>query len=182
MQKKRRKTQANAGDLSSNKEPSLGSDPIDGATALPVDTENSSQLTKIDSTQAAVDKEANDIFPENWDGEDFVHHARNGDEQNFRFLDGVQELLIRPDSQIAEAAEYYSEKLWYYRAFLQHVEKYKAGRSKIKPAYAIAARLCREYGRENLEGPYTDFEWGLVNGKLSALRWVLGDNWDQLDT
>ncbi len=36
-------------------------------------------------------------------------------------------------------------------------------------------------GKDNL-GPYTDFEWGMINGKLSALRWVLGDEWDMLDT
>lgn len=38
-----------------------------------------------------------------------------------------------------------------------------------------------EFGADEF-GPWTDFEWGMLSGKLSALRWVLGDEWDMLDT
>jgi hypothetical protein len=48
-------------------------------------------------------------------------------------------------------------------------------------ALKAARKVERRYGLENL-GPWDDFEWGMINGKLSALRWVLGDEWDTLDT
>src|SRR3989344_5409524 len=48
-------------------------------------------------------------------------------------------------------------------------------------ALAAAGKVEKKYGIENL-GPYDDFEWGVINGKLSAIRWVLGDDWDNLDT
>jgi len=41
------------------------------------------------------------------------------------------------------------------------------------------AQLEQLYGDA---GPYSDFDWGMVNGKLSTLRWVLGSEWDFLDT
>ena len=48
-------------------------------------------------------------------------------------------------------------------------------------ASAAAKKTEEEVGLENL-GPWDDFEWGMLNGKLSALRWILGDDWDMLDT
>jgi hypothetical protein len=50
-----------------------------------------------------------------------------------------------------------------------------------KGALKAAERTERELGPDNI-GPWTDFEWGMINGKLSALRWMLGDEWDMLDT
>ena len=41
--------------------------------------------------------------------------------------------------------------------------------------------MREKYGRSI--GHYmTDWEWGYVNGKFAALRWVLGEEWDFLDT
>ena len=44
-----------------------------------------------------------------------------------------------------------------------------------------AKKLEKRYGLKNL-GPWDDFEWGMLNGKLSALRWILGEEWDSLYT
>lgn len=54
-------------------------------------------------------------------------------------------------------------------------------RSVWDSALEAARRTEEELGLENL-GPWSDFEWGLINGKLSAIRWMLGEEWDFLDT
>lgn len=50
-----------------------------------------------------------------------------------------------------------------------------------KGALKAAKKAEKELGPENI-GPYDDFEWGMLSGKLSALRWAMGDEWDNLDT
>ena len=67
------------------------------------------------------------------------------------------------------------------------VAKNKKNHSKLivdsvyKMAKAAALRVEKKHGKENL-GPWTDFEWGMINGKLSAIRWMLSDEWDMLDS
>ena len=46
----------------------------------------------------------------------------------------------------------------------------------------IAAMKSAEVRYPDELGPWTDFQWGMLSGKLSAIRWALGDEWDMLDT
>lgn len=46
---------------------------------------------------------------------------------------------------------------------------------------AAMRKVEERYGADNV-GPWDDWGWGFIHGKLSALRWVLGEDWDFLDT
>jgi hypothetical protein len=54
-------------------------------------------------------------------------------------------------------------------------------RSVWDGALASARRMEEQWPGDL--GPWDDFEWGMLNGKMSALRWVLGEDWETtLDT
>lgn len=86
--------------------------------------------------------------------------------------------------EIHAAEEEFFDRIWYQRSmYFEHREEEEGG--DLEPSRRITgpprARVEAKYGAENL-GPYSDFEWGMINGKLSALRWVTGSEWDFLDT
>lgn len=91
--------------------------------------------------------------------------------------------------RVVEKAEQESfEKVWYGRHCSLSVSDIQDApsmsreeRNIKKEAAKVAAELEEKYGVEEL-GPMSDFEWGMLSGKLSALRWVLGQEWDMLDT
>lgn len=93
---------------------------------------------------------------------------------------------MRKTAEILAAENEFFDKVWYVRKLVLQ-EKIADGRhAPLNPK--VAARMMaamsaveEKYGRDNV-GPWDDWSWGFVNGKLSALRWVLGEDWDFLDT
>ncbi|MFI6887975.1 hypothetical protein [Streptosporangium canum] len=88
--------------------------------------------------------------------------------------------------EILEAEREYFDKIWYVRSLIRQ-EKEAHGEADSVPEELAAQvesamrRIENRYGAENV-GPWDDWGWGFVHGKLSALRWVLGSEWDFLDT
>lgn len=104
-------------------------------------------------------------------------------------------------SELLEAEQRLERQVWYNRHWgrriaieegrIKVLSEAEYSRSPHKPdeildtiwagALEAAKRTEEELGLENL-GPWDDFEWGMINGKLSAIRWMLGYEWDVLDT
>lgn len=89
-------------------------------------------------------------------------------------------------AEILEAEKQLFDKIWYVRRLILR-EKIEAGEHEVLPIGTdeqidAAMRAIEErYGADNV-GPWDDWGWGFIHGKLSALRWVLGSEWDFLDT
>ncbi len=97
----------------------------------------------------------------------------------------LADIPIRSVKAILKAEEEFFYRVWYDRK-LMLLERIRERRETISPelkkGMLKGMRYTeKKYGKRTL-GPYDKFQWGMINGKLSALRWVLGDDWDMLDT
>lgn len=109
--------------------------------------------------------------------------------------DEYQELLDESDfreeprrlDEIVDAESELFDRIWYNRTLSHEYRLEDAGDEAERQRLAMIAgpakrRVEERFGGPDNLGPYTDFKWGMLNGKLSALRWVLGSEWDFLDT
>lgn len=107
--------------------------------------------------------------------------------------DGLSEILdesnfVENPRLLVEIQQWEQElfdRIWYQRNLnhIHHMKETDDAQGLVdleEIAGPAMERLETQYGRPM--GPYSDFEWGMLNGKLSALRWVLGAEWDFLDT
>jgi hypothetical protein len=96
-------------------------------------------------------------------------------------------VIRRNDNAVNGARTEFWDKVWWNRhqnwlyRLENGLEKLSPGQKAIlNQAKENARKIEKKYGKKNLG--WDDFEWGMVNGKLSALNWVMGDEWDFLDT
>lgn len=110
------------------------------------------------------------------------------------FVNFYQEDL-RTFTEMVEVAEELFEKIWYnrylnrkYKTVIKKIEDQNIENPDMESMLLNlpdvgdqpARKIEEKYGKKNLR--WDDFEWGMINGKLSAIRWVLGEEWDFLDT
>jgi hypothetical protein len=102
-------------------------------------------------------------------------------------LDHLRSELSTPrnEPEIVAALDRLWDQVWYNRHWNFRISV-QQGDTDVSPGvWKVALESAKRVEKrlpKSERGPWTDFEWGMLNGKLSALRWVLGDDWDFLDT
>ncbi len=100
------------------------------------------------------------------------------------FRHNVVTSSLRRVSELLMAESELSDRLWYGRKPADD-EPLPASYTPeiVKGMRAAQHRMEQQYGKEELlSNTESDFDWGLLSGKVSAIRWVLGADWDMLDS
>ena len=98
---------------------------------------------------------------------------------------------MRRTYEIKNELQRFEDRVWLERHEVLNLrglfEEYLNSGDKTKIEIANGAileaqRIREKYKNDPVFKVCNDFEWGKINGKLSTLRWLLGEEWDMLDT
>lgn len=93
-------------------------------------------------------------------------------------------VLRRNDKAILKSYKEFWDKVWWnrHKSLLAKIQCGEIPEGSIpERAFTASKKIERRYGRKNLI--LSDLEFGMLSGKLSALSWVLGSEWEEsLDT
>lgn len=106
------------------------------------------------------------------------------DHLDVAFRHNVSVSTLRRVSDILDAESILSDALWYGRK-PGHDQPVPEGWAEdvVKAMRQAMFRMEEQYGREALEKhTQSDWDWAFLSGKVSAIRWVLGYEWDMLDS
>jgi hypothetical protein len=118
---------------------------------------------------------------------------------------GGLQIARRSDTELLEAMSWLAQLVWYRGRHAQMLDDFENRRlvavdrevyENLKSNEERDGIIERESWKKCVEigdiirsmlgdlavRDMSDLEWGMWLGKLSALRWVLGDRWDDLDT
>lgn len=88
-------------------------------------------------------------------------------------------VLRRSDKAILAEYNRYWDMVWYNRHMVMW-DRIQAGKEKpskeLLKGHQAALKIEKKYGRKNLL--FDDFEWGKVYGRMTALAWVTGTDWE----
>lgn len=106
------------------------------------------------------------------------------DHMDVAFRHDVETESLRRVSDILAVETELFDRLWYGRSAKLDKglpERYTPEMSEL--ARAGQRRVEEQYGIEKLQQDVaSDWNWGFLSGKVSAIRWVLGFEWDMLDS
>jgi hypothetical protein len=84
---------------------------------------------------------------------------------------------MRTHDEIKQAENEMFDRVWYHRSFARAEREGKEPQVAVAPMREVEAKYAK-----NTLTRLSEFQLGMLHGKLSALRWVMGSEWDSLDT
>ena len=118
---------------------------------------------------------------------EYFGDAFTEEREDVEFLATAEE--PRTLEEIADAEAEFFDRVWYVRSVVGSMNRpdEELPEDIRTGMLAARARIEEAYGRKELRkaigrGHDKAWEYGYISGKLAALRWVLGSEWDFLDT